>query len=101
MIVKTPHREHSPPADPAPKALSKQESARLQLEKCEDTLSDVLHELTTYSYLLRWLGPGADSGDNLYGLGVSLDRLGRQISRTMERLGKLKERSSSEATTTR
>ena len=79
--------------EPEGKPQKSQKTMRLQLEKCEDSLADVMHELVSYSYLLRWLGPGADNAENLYGLGISLDRLGRRVAKTMERINGLKGRS--------
>lgn len=86
------HRSHSPftTAEHAQQVKSTPESIQKQIEKCEDSLTEVMHELVSYAYLLRWLGPGADSAENLYGLGVSLDRLSRKVTKTMERLSKIK-----------
>ena len=61
------------------------------IEECEEALANVMHELTSYSYLLRWLGTGADgAAENLYGLGLSLERLSREVFRATERLGRLR-----------
>jgi hypothetical protein len=66
------------------------ESTGYKIEKCEDLLINVIHELVSYSFLLRSLDPGVKNAEGLYGLGLSLDRLAERVSKVMDRLGSIK-----------
>ena len=59
------------------------------LSSCEEALWEVQHELCSYGYLVKYLSPEGENGGELFGLGLSLERLARTVALAAERLGEL------------
>lgn len=63
---------------------------RDRLDKCVNRLWDLRTELTSYGILFRHLGNDcAMEGDDLYGIGVSLERTARRITKISNQLSKV------------
>ncbi len=63
------------------------------MRRGEEALWEVQHELTSYAFLLKGLGSGAERCEDLYGLGIALDRMATRVAQTAEQLCHRKKRS--------